>query len=147
MFGAATLVRLARAAPITAPATFDEADLKAFFDTLETLARRLCWLFNQMLCAVGIILVSIWLCDGDTHVIKRWDVLGPVFSGFLGFILSWLITRLISMINGDIGFLRLQRRILENALARERKKAAEKIASSRSVELVSGNYGRVIGQQ
>jgi uncharacterized membrane protein YiaA len=146
MFGAATLVRLARPAPITAPATFDDADLKRFFDTLETLSGRLFWLFIQLIIGVVIVLVSIWLCENEQHLDVRFKFVTSISSGALGFIITWLIMRLVSMVRGDIGFLRLQRQILENALMRERKKAAEKIASSRSVELVTGKYGRVIGQ-
>jgi hypothetical protein len=146
MFGAATLVRLARPAPITAPGTFDSAELERFFDTLETLSGRLFWLFIQLIVCIVIVLASIWLCENEQHIDARFKVMTSLSSGALGLIITWLITRLISMVKGDIGFLRLQRQILENALARDRKTAAEKVASARSVELVTGNYGRVIGQ-
>ena len=66
MLSAAVLVRLARNAPITAPAAFDDQDLKRFFDSLEELNRRLFWIFLQAVVASGFHLCLFsGACDGD----------------------------------------------------------------------------------
>jgi len=48
------------------------------------------------------------------------------------------------MARGDIGFVRLQREVLENALARQRKAAAEKIAPGNIEFRSPGGYGRAV---
>jgi hypothetical protein len=143
MMGAATLVRLARNAPITAPATFDEADLKRFFDVLEELSNRLLWLFYQVVFAIVLVIAAMLIVKASTptpsDLVKA--VAGPM-AGLMAGILSWLLTRLAAMARGDIGFLKLQREILENALARERIKQAEKTVAAAVQFRSPGGYGR-----
>jgi hypothetical protein len=56
---------------------------------------------------------------------------------------AWISFRVMQMAAGDIGFLSLQRRILENAVDRERAKEAAKKAQS-PVEFRSpGSFGRI----
>ena len=141
---AAVLVRLARNAPITAPAAFDDQDLKRFFDSLEELNRRLFWIFLQAVMAIFIVLFAIVSSDYRGTLFGYASLASNVCSGLLGFILIWLVSRVIAMAMGDIGFVRLQREVLENALARQRKSASEKITTS-TVEYKSpGGYGRAV---
>lgn len=147
MMGAATLVRLARNAPITAPATFDEADLKRFFDVLEELSNRLLWLFYQVVLAIILVILAMLIAKipapKPPETLHIAITLGAsTVSGFMAALLSWLLTRLASMARGDIGFLKLQRQILENALARERLKQAEKTVSAAVQFRSPGGYGR-----
>lgn len=141
MMGAATLVRLARNAPITAPAAFDESDLKRFFDTLEELSRRLVWLFYQVVLAVIFVIVAMLFIDSI-------PILGVglmrIWFGIMAALLVWLVSRLVVMAQGDIGFLRLQREILQNALARERKKQAEKAIVAPVQFRSPGSYGQAV---
>jgi hypothetical protein len=144
MLGAAVLVRLARNAPITAPAAFDDQDLKRFFDSLEELNRRLFWIFLQAVTAIFVVLFSVVSSDYHGTLFGYARIVSSVCSGLLGFILIWLVSRVIAMAMGDIGFVRLQREVLENALARQRKSASEKLTAS-AVEYKSpGGYGRAI---
>lgn len=46
------------------------------------------------------------------------------------------------MAKGDIGFVKLQREILQNALNRQRKLAAEKIVPAEVVQRSPGGYGQ-----
>jgi ABC-type uncharacterized transport system fused permease/ATPase subunit len=145
MLGAAVLVRLARNAPITTPAAFDEADLRRFFDTLEELSRRLFWIFLQVIVSLFVVILSIVVADGKHGVSSTWQVLlTPWCSGALALLFVWLLWRVVQMARGDIGFLKLQREILEGSLARQRKKEAEKVVAA-PVEFRSpGGYGRAL---
>lgn len=145
MLGAAVLVRLARNAPITAPTTFDDADLKQFFDTLELLAKRLFALFMQVVATICVVVLAIVV----VHRLKNsgapaWFLVAPYVSGFLAFMLFWVVCRLAEMTYGDLGFLRLQRRILERALERERRKEASKKVAGPVEWQASGDYGRAL---
>lgn len=142
MLGAAVLVRLARNAPITAPTAFDDDDLKRFFNTLEELNKRLFWIFLQAVVAIFIVLFAIVLSSYKGSVFGYSFVLAKVCSGLLGLLLIWLITRVIAMAKGDIGFVKLQREILQNALNRQRKLAAEKIVPAEVVQRSPGGYGQ-----
>jgi hypothetical protein len=144
MLGAAVLVRLARNAPITAPAAFDDQDLKRFFDSLEELNRRLFWIFIQAVLAIFILLFAIVSSEYRGTLFGYASVVSSVCSGLLGFILIWLVSRVIAMALGDIGFVRLQREVLENALARQRKSASEKLTASTVEYRSPGGYGRAV---
>jgi hypothetical protein len=144
MLSAAVLVRLARNAPITAPAAFDDQDLKRFFDSLEELNRRLFWIFLQAVVAIFVVLFAIVSSDYRGALFGYAAVASSVCSGLLGFILIWLVSRVIAMAMGDIGFVRLQREVLENALARQRKAASEKITASAVEYRSPGGYGRAV---
>lgn len=144
MLGAAVLVRLARNAPITAPTAFDEEDLKRFFDVLEELNRRLFWIFLQSIVAIFITLAAIVVSSYKGSIFGYYTVVASICSGLLGVLIVWIPTRVISVARGDIGFVRLQREILQNALARQRKAAADKVVAG-PVEFRSpGNYGRAL---
>jgi hypothetical protein len=144
MLGAAVLVRLARNAPITAPTAFDEEDLKRFFDALEELNRRLFWIFLQAVAAIFITLFAIVVSSYKGSFFGFSGPASSVCSGLLGLLLIWIPTRVIAMARGDIGFVRLQREVLQNALARQRKATADKIVAG-TVELRSpGGYGRAL---
>ena len=58
-------------APITAPAAFDDEDLKRLFDALEELNRRL-WVYLQTVAAIFIVLFAV--------VIARYN--GSLFGKF-----------------------------------------------------------------
>jgi hypothetical protein len=144
MLGAAALVRLARSAPITAPAAFDEDDLSRFFNTLEELNRRLFWIFLQVVASIVLVLFSVAFSDYHGGLIGIGRAVASACSSLMAFVLVWLLSRVIAMASGDIGFLRLQREILENALRRQRVEAAGKAASA-LVEFQSpGGYGRAL---
>ncbi|UWU88165.1 hypothetical protein N2605_17490 [Bradyrhizobium yuanmingense] len=144
MLGAAVLVRLARNAPITAPTAFDETDLKRFFDALEELNRRLFWIFLQAVMALFITLFAIVMEDHKGMIFGYAPPIAKVCSGILGFLLVWILSRVLAMARGDIGFVRLQREVLENALARQRKAASEKIVPATVEFRSSGGYGRAL---
>lgn len=138
------LVRLARNAPITAPTAFDEEDLKRFFDTLEELNRRLFLIFIQAVAAIFITLFAIVMSSYKGGLFGYAGAVSSTCSGLLSLLLIWIPTRVIAMARGDIGFVKLQREILQNALARQRKAAAEKIVAG-PVEFRSpGGYGRAL---
>jgi hypothetical protein len=71
-----------------------------------------------------------------------------LWDGFehFGFSADMIPTRVIAMARGDIGFVRLQRDVLENALARQRKSAAEKIVPRTVESLSPGTYGRALSK-
>jgi hypothetical protein len=144
MLGAAVLVRLARNAPITAPAAFDDEDLKRFFDALEELNRRLFVIFIQAVIAIFITLFAIAASSYKGSFFGYAGIASSVSSGLLGLLLIWIPTRVIAMARGDIGFVRLQREVLQNALARQRKAAAEKIAEGAVGFRSPGGYGRAL---
>jgi hypothetical protein len=146
MLGAAVLVRLARNAPITAPAAFDEEDLKRFFDSLEELNRRLFWIFLQAVAAIFFVLFAIIVSSYGGALFGFAEVAPSICSGALGFVLIWLVTRVVAMAKGDIGFVKLQRRVLENALARQRKATADKIVAAEVEYRSPGSYGRALTQ-
>jgi hypothetical protein len=146
MLGAAVLVRLARNAPITAPTAFDEPDLKRFFDALEELNRRLFWIFLQAVIAIFITLFAICVSSYKGGFFGYAGTVSSVCSGLLGFLLMWIPTRVIAMARGDIGFVRLQREVLENALARQRKAVAEKIVPGTVESRSPGGYGRALSK-
>ena len=144
MLGAAVLVRLARNAPITAPTAFDDHDLKRFFDALEELNRRLFWIFLQAVAALFVVLFAIMFSDYHGALFGYASGASHTCSGLLAFILIWLVSRVVAMAMGDIGFVRLQREVLENALSRQRKAVSEKVTAS-AVEFRSpGGYGRAV---
>jgi hypothetical protein len=144
MLGAAVLVRLARNAPITAPTAFDEEDLKRFFDALEELNRRLFWIFLQAVAAIFVTLFAVVVSAYKGSFFGYLGMVSTICSGLLGLLPIWISTRIIAMARGDIGFVRLQREVLQNALARQRKAASEKIAAG-PVEFRSpGAYGRAL---
>lgn len=144
MLGAAVLVRLARNAPITAPTAFDDEDLKRFFNALEELNRRLFWIFIQAIVAVFTTLASIVLASHKGAIFGWYAIIASVCSGLLGVLIVWIPARVIAMARGDIGFVRLQREVLQNALARQRKAAADKVVAG-AVEFRSpGSYGRAL---
>jgi hypothetical protein len=142
MLGAAVLVRLARNAPITAPAAFDDEDLKRFFDALEELNRRLFAIFIQAVAAIFFVLFSVIISSYKGAMFGYSATISHVCSGLLGLSLIWLVSRVLAMAKGDIGFVRLQRLILENALGRQRKAAADKITISTIEQRSPGGYGR-----
>ena len=144
MLGAAVLVRLARNAPITAPTAFDEEDLKRFFDALEELNRRLFWIFLQAVAAIFITLLAIVVSSYKGTFFGYSGVISSGCSGLLGLLLVWIPTRVIAMARGDIGFVRLQREVLQNALARQRKAAADKIVAGTVETRSPGGYGRAL---
>lgn len=144
MLGAAVLVRLARNAPITAPAAFDDDDLKRFFNALEELNRRLFWIFIQTIIAVFITLASIVLASHKGGIFGWYATIASVLSGSLGLVIVWIPARVIAMARGDIGFVRLQREVLQNALARQRKAAADKIVAGAVEYRSPGGYGRAL---
>lgn len=144
MLGAAVLVRLARNAPITAPTAFDDDDLRRFFNTLEELNRRLFWIFLQAVGAIFVVLFSIVLSSYKGSVFGYSAILSKLCSGMLLLSLIWLISRVIAMAKGDIGFVKLQREILQNALDRQRKLAAEKIKPAEIEQRSPGGYGRAL---
>jgi hypothetical protein len=126
------------------PAAFDDQDLKRFFDSLEELNRRLFWIFLQAVTAIFIVLFAIVSSSYRGTLFGYANAASSVCSGLLGFILIWLVSRVIAMAMGDIGFVRLQREVLENALARQRKSASEKITASTVEYRSPGGYGRAI---
>jgi hypothetical protein len=144
MLGAAVLVRLARNAPITAPTAFDEQDLKRFFDALEELNRRLFWIFLQAVAAIFLTLFAIVVSSYKGSFFGYFGAASSACSGLLGLLLVWIPTRVIAMARGDIGFVRLQREVLQNALARQRKAAADKIAPAKVEFRSPGGYGRAL---
>jgi hypothetical protein len=144
MLGAAVLVRLARNAPITAPTAFDDADLSRFFNSLEELNRRLFWIFLQAVAAIFIVLFAIILSSHRGPIFGYYTSLAKASSGLLGLLLIWLVTRVVAMAKGDIGFVKLQREILQNALNRQRKIAAEKIIPAEVEHRSPGAYGRAL---
>jgi hypothetical protein len=144
MLGAAVLVRLARNAPITAPTAFDDADLKRFFDALEELNRRLFFIFLQAVAAIFVTLFAIVLSVYKGSLFGFVSTVSNVCSGLLALLIIWLLSRVIAMARGDIGFVRLQREVLENALTRQRKAAAEKIVPSPVESRSPGGYGRAV---
>lgn len=144
MLGAAVLVRLARNAPITAPTAFDDEDLKRFFDALEELNRRLFWIFIQAVCAIFATLFAIVMSSHKGALLGYAGAVSMGCSGLLALLLIWLLSRVIAMAKGDIGFVRLQREVLENALARQRKIAAEKIVAGAIDYRSPGGYGRAL---
>ena len=145
MLGAAVLVRLARNVPITAPATFDDEDFKLFFDTLEALAHRLFVIFVQVLvcitCVISSIIIRNQIKNAPNSQFLQYE---SYFSAALAFSILWLFFRLIQVARGDIGFVRLQRKILSNSMMREKrkniKKIVEDVVQSRSGE----DYGRAL---
>lgn len=146
MLGAAVLVRLARNAPITAPTAFNEEDLKLFFDALEILARRLFAIFAQVVVALSVVIASIVVLKNIPTAVdtSQWKAAAPYCSGAMAFFITWVLLRLLEMTYGDIGFLRLQRRILEHALERERiKEASKKVAAPVNWTTKDG-YGRAL---
>jgi hypothetical protein len=144
MLGAAVLVRLARNAPITTPAAFDDADLRRFFDTLEELSHRLFWIFIQVVLSLFVVIFSVIVSDAATKTPAAWQTLSSWCSSVLAFLLVWLLWRVIAMAKGDIGFLKLQRQILEHALERQRREAAEKTISAPIEFRSPGGYGRAL---
>ena len=140
MLGGAILVRLARSSPITSPAAFDEEDLKRFFDSLEELSKRLFWIFIQVVFTIAVV-VGVLILNGLTKEKSDWVActpqatliiqhLQPIASGVLVALVIWLSWKLVQMTKGDLGFIKLQREILENALKRERYKVAAKVIES-----------------
>jgi hypothetical protein len=144
MLGAAVLVRLARNAPITAPTAFDDSDLKRFSDALEELNTRLFWIFLQAVLALFVTLFAIVMSDYKGNIFGYATSISRTCSGGLAFLLVWILARVVAMARGDIGFVRLQREVLENALARQRKAAAEKIAPGNIEFRSPGGYGRAV---
>ena len=144
MLSAAVLVRPARNAPITAPAAFDDDDLRRFFNTLEELNRRLFGIFLQAVAAIFITLFAIFVASYKGSLFGYSHKISALCSGLLAFSLIWLIARVLVMAKGDIGFVRLQREILENALRRERKKTAAKIVAAAIDQTSPGGYGKAV---
>ena len=144
MLGAAVLVRMARNVPISSPTAFDEADLKAFFDALENLATRLFAIFVQVVALV-VVVIGCSIALEYSHLIPDWNRIDPILSSSLAFLLVWVFSRLIAMVHGDIGFVRLQRRVLENALKRTREAEAAAKAEQPVAWKSGGGYGRALG--
>jgi hypothetical protein len=144
MLGAGALVRLARNAPITTPAAFDENDLRRFFDTLEELNRRLFWIFLQVVFSIMLVLCSVWISEYRGGLFGYGNLLASACSGLMAWVIVWLLSRVVAMAKGDIGFVRLQREILEGALRRQRAAAAEKSASAPIDFRSPGGYGRAV---
>lgn len=141
LLAGAALVRMARNVPITSPSTFDDDELRRFFETLEALAQRLFWVFAQTLGAVALVLVAMVLTAADHPRPWFYDQICMATSGALAFSMLWLSTRMLSMAKGDIGFIRLQRLILENAVARERRKEAARVVASPVTRVTPGRFG------
>lgn len=146
MLGAAVLVRLARNAPITTPTAFDDEDLRRFFNALEELNRRLFWIFLQAIASIFVVLLALVLTSHKGSIFGFGNEICAACSGALGFVLVWLLMRVIAMARGDIGFVKLQRQVLENALARQRRANAEKIVPGKVEFQSPGGYGRMAGQ-
>ncbi|MFH5926148.1 hypothetical protein [Roseomonas xinghualingensis] len=145
MLGAAVLVRLARNAPITAPTAFDQTDLERFFDTLEVLSKRLFAIFAQVIAVIAIVLLSVVTVQKlKNDPSPGWTLISPFCSAALSAFLIWLLYKLVEMAHGDIGFLRLQRTILEGAVGRERQKEAKRKVEAPTVLRSSGSYGRAL---
>ncbi|HEY4250651.1 MAG TPA: hypothetical protein VGM87_05610 [Roseomonas sp.] len=145
MIGAAVLVRLARAAPITSPAAFTEEDLGLFFDTLRALALRLFALFVLVVCNLIALLVAIWIAD-NIRQNPNWDwaFLARYVIAVLTTLSIWITIKLFEMAYGDIGFLSLQREILARAVKRDRMKEAEKKIASPIEPGPAAPYGRAL---
>lgn len=141
LLAGAVLVRMARSAPITSYASFDETDLSRFFDTLDILAKRLFFLFVQIMFAMFVVIVAIVLSAVHDEKDKYLKMLDSVAVAAIAGGGVWLAYRLLGMVQGDIGFLHLQREILENALKRERQKEAANVVSSQVTRISPGRYG------
>ena len=147
MLGAAVLVRLARNAPITAPAAFDEEDLRRFFDALETLAKRLFAIFVEVILTISsIVFALVVLSKTKGPSARDWIAYEPWASALMTGLFVWVLLRLVEMTYGDIGFIRLQRHIIEHALERERNREALKKISASVDWKSSGDYGRAINE-
>ena len=144
LMGGAVLVRLARNAPITSPSTFNDEDLSRFFDTLEALSARLLWIFVQTITAMFVTIASIVLVNMKSKPNILVMYIEPLISGLMAFLLIWLVWRLLLMARGDIGFLRLQRKVLENALLRDRRKHVEELLDQSALHRSPGEYGRAL---
>ena len=116
---AALLVRLARPSPFSNPDVFTDENLQPFFAALEQVARRLTVILVAVLIAVVLLIGSLVMADLNSIADPRFSAFVRVGSGLLGLDLSFILVRIVSLVQGDFGFIGLQKRIVVEARHRK----------------------------
>ncbi|MBY0336584.1 MAG: hypothetical protein K2X11_08220 [Acetobacteraceae bacterium] len=112
---------------------------------LEELAQRLFFILVQVVVSIGTVIFAIVVSSHSKGAVPEWwPYLTSGTSTALAVILAFLLFRLIQMAYGDIGFLKLQRRILSNAVNRERKKEATKRVEASVTYRTPGAFGEAL---
>lgn len=138
VLAAAVLVRLARPSPFSNPDVFTEANVEKYFDALIEVGKRLAVIFFADVSAILLLVyVNARFGTGGRGIPFE----ANVASCALAVISTFLLMRIVSVVAGDIGFIRLQRSVvIENRKAKAIAAAAT-VASKPTSWRSAGNYG------
>lgn len=144
VLAAALLVRLARPSPFSNPDVFTDENVERYFEALLSVAHRLAVILAAAALAVAILIVIVVMSSmplPPPATPPNLPDLDAIISGLFCGLLGFLSLRICSVIVGDLGFIRLQGRIIRDSRKQKATAAAVKIVNQPTAWKSSGTYG------
>ena len=149
VIAAAVLVRLARGLPFTTPDHYEVEEIRALTDAVSQILRSLKTLIIVVFATMSFLIVAkliqSLLGKASIKLFDR-DFSEFIISGLIGFTISYVLVRILHVVQGDCDLTRLQSNFIVRAVERKQAKMfleIEKKGSSAPFTTPQG-YGKVV---